>query len=151
MERILGSFSPYIYAILRIVAGFLFLMHGTQKVLGFPARTPNPCQCPTTPPPSDFMAALAGASGYLELVLGLLILVGLFGGWASFIASGMMAVAYFASHQGRGILPIQNGGELAALYSFVFLFIAAYGSGVWSIDSLLSRKDSGAGAARAEG
>lgn len=136
MERFLGRYSPYIYAILRIVTGFLFLMHGTQKVLGFPYRPPSPAP---TSPPSQIMAALGGASGYLELILGLLILVGLFGGWASFLASGMMAVAYFASHQPRGILPIQNAGELAALYSFVFLYMAARGSGIWSIDSLLGR------------
>ena len=61
MERLLGNYSPYIYAILRIVAGLLFLMHGTQKVLGFPERLPNPCQCPPSPPPSQFMAALSGA------------------------------------------------------------------------------------------
>jgi putative oxidoreductase len=135
MERFLGRYSPYIYAVLRIVTGFLFLLHGTQKVLGFPAR-------PERPPgaaPSQIMAALGGASGYLELILGLLILIGLFGGWASFFASGMMAVAYFSAHQGRGLLPIQNGGELAVVYCFVFLYIAARGSGPWSIDSLLGR------------
>jgi putative oxidoreductase len=139
MERFLGRYSPYIYAILRIVTGFLFLMHGTQKILGFPVRPPNPCQCPPPAQPSQIMAALSGASGYLELILGLLILVGLFGGWAGFFASGMMAVAYFASHQPRGLFPIQNAGELAALYCFVFLYIAARGSGPWSIDSLLGR------------
>jgi putative oxidoreductase len=137
MERFLGRYAPYIYAILRIVTGFLFLMHGTQKVLGFPYRPPKP---PATPPPSQIMAALSGASGYLELILGLLILIGLFGGWAGFLASGMMAVAYFAAHQPRGIFPIQNAGELAALYCFVFLYIAARGSGIWSVDSLLGRK-----------
>jgi putative oxidoreductase len=142
MERLLGSYSPYVYAILRIVTGFLFLMHGTQKVLGTPARLPNPCQCPPQDPPSQLMAALSGASGYLELILGLLILIGLFGRLAGFLASGMMAVAYFAAHQPRGVLPIQNAGELAALYCFVFLYIAMLGSGPLSVDSLLSRRNS---------
>ena len=144
MERLLGNYSPYIYAILRIVAGLLFLMHGTQKVLGFPARLPNPCQCPPQQPPSEFMAALSGASGYLELILGPLIMIGLFGRWAGFLASGMMAVAYFVSHQSRGALPIQNAGELAVLYCFLFLYIAARGSGPWSVDSLLRRDDAAA-------
>lgn len=135
MERLLGRYSPYIYAILRIVTGFLFLLHGTQKVLGIPVRPERP----PSAPPSQIMAALGGASGYLELILGLLILIGLFGGWAAFLASGMMAVAYFSAHQGRGLLPIQNGGELAVIYCFVFLYIAVRGSGPWSLDSLLGR------------
>jgi putative oxidoreductase len=139
MERFLGRFEPVFYAILRIVSGFMFLLHGTQKVLGFPERTPNPCQCPTPPPPSDFMAMLGSSSGYLELLLGLLITLGLFGGYAGFLASGMMAVAYFTAHQPRGILPIQNGGELAVLYCFVFLYIASRGSGVLSIDAMIRR------------
>lgn len=134
----LRNYEPYLYALLRIVAGFLFLMHGTQKVLGFPAR-PQPSggqAAANTPPPSEIMQALSSASGPLELILGLLILLGLFGGWAGFFASGMMAVAYFSAHQGRGIFPIQNGGETAVLYCFLFLYIAARGSGIWSVDSI---------------
>lgn len=135
----LSKYEPYFYALLRIVSGFLFLMHGTQKVLGFPQRPPSPATqaAANTPPPSEIMQMLGSASGPLELVLGLLILLGLFSGWAGFLASGMMAIAYFSAHQPRGILPIQNGGETAVLYCFVFLYIAARGSGVWSVDSLM--------------
>src|SRR5689334_8941691 len=136
MERFLGRYEPYFYAILRIVTGFLFLMHGTQKVLGFPAKPPAPMAAAGTPPPSDIVTALGSVSGYFELVLGLLIFLGLFGGWAGFFASGMMAIAYFTAHQPKGILPIMNGGDLAVLFCFVFLYIAARGSGLWSVDSI---------------
>jgi putative oxidoreductase len=140
MERFLGRYSPYIYALLRIVAGFLFVWHGTQKLFKFPPSPPNPCQCPPSPPMSDFMQTLMPIGGVIELVTGLLIIFGLFAGFAAFIASGMMAVAYFISHFSmQYFLPIQNRGELAVLYCFVFLYIAARGSGIWSIDSLLGR------------
>lgn len=140
MERFLGRYEPYFYALLRIVTGFLFLMHGTQKVLGFPAKPPAQAAqqaAANTPPPSEIMQALASSSGPLELIFGLLILLGLFGGWTGFLASGMMAIAYFSAHQARGVLPIQNGGESAVLYCFIFLYIAARGSGIWSLDSMI--------------
>lgn len=136
MDAVLGRYSSYVYAILRIVAGFMFTLHGTQKLLGFPTRLPNPCQCPPRPPASEFMSTLLTVGGVIELVAGLLILIGLFAGIAAFISSGMMAVAYFMSHQPGGALPIQNGGELAVIYCFVFLYIAAIGSGTWSVDAL---------------
>jgi putative oxidoreductase len=143
MERFLGNYSPYIYAILRIVTGFLFLWHGTQKLFGFPASPPNPCPCPPPPPPmSEAMQTLMTVGGVIELSCGLLILVGLFAGIAAFLASGMMAVAYFMSHFSmQYFLPIQNRGELAVLYCFLFLYIAARGSGILSIDSLMGRKN----------
>ena len=78
--------------------------------------------------------ALLWTAGLIELVGGGLIAVGLFTGWAAFICSGQMAVAYFMAHQPQGLLPIQNRGELAAIYSFVFLLIASRGSGIWSVD-----------------
>lgn len=135
----LGKYEPYFYALLRIVSGFLFLMHGTQKILGFPAKPPSPATqaAANMPEPSAIMQALGSASGPLELVFGLLIMLGLFGGWAGFLASGMMAIAYFSAHQPRGILPIQNGGEGAVLYCFIFLYIAARGSGILSVDSAM--------------
>jgi putative oxidoreductase len=142
MERFLGNYSPYIYAILRIVTGFLFVWHGTQKLFKFPASPPNPCQCPTPPPMSEAMQTLLTVGGVIELVCGLLILVGLFAGFAAFLSSGMMAVAYFMSHFSmQYFLPIQNRGELAVLYCFVLLYIAARGAGIWSIDSLMGRSN----------
>lgn len=128
MERFLGRFEPYFYALLRIVSGFMFLLHGTQKLFAFPP--------PAQPmPPGAFITV----TGVLELVLGLLIMVGFLGGYAGFLASGMMAVAYFMAHQPNGALPIQNGGELAVLYCFVFLYIASRGSGVLSVDATMRR------------
>lgn len=129
MEAFLGRYSPYIYAILRVVIGFLFMLHGTQTMLGVPASGKPP-----TP-----LSALIATAGIIELVGGFLILIGLFAGFAAFICSGLMAVAYFMAHQPQGPLPIQNGGELAAVYSFIFLYIAARGSGIWSVDWLLNK------------
>ena len=119
----LGRYTEPIYALLRIVTGFLFACHGAQKLFGALGGDKVP-PGPTLP----FIA------GVLELVLGVLVLLGLFTSIAAFLASGEMAVAYFMVHQAGGALPIQNGGELAALYAFVFLYIAARGSGIWSID-----------------
>jgi len=127
MERWLGRFSDLFYAALRVVAGGLFACHGAQKLLGaFGAQkmTGNP---------------LMLTAGVIELVGGILIALGLVAGWAAFIASGQMAVAYFKVHAPNGLWPIQNGGELAALYCFVFLFIAARGSGPISLDAMLRR------------
>jgi putative oxidoreductase len=133
MERFLGRYASYIYALLRIVTGFLFIWHGTQKFFGYP-----PAQAAgNAPPPSalDQYAFMLG--GGIELIGGLMIMFGFFAGLAAFIASGEMAVAYFWKHFAlSAFLPLQNRGELAVLYCFVFLYIAARGSGVWSIDSL---------------
>ena len=130
MERFLGSYSGHFYALLRIVAGFMFALHGTQKILGFPGNRPRPD-----------LASLSGIGGLIELVAGTMILVGLFAGYAAFICSGQMAVAYFKAHfTPEAPLPIQNGGELAVLYCFVFLYVSSRGSGIWSVDSLRGRK-----------
>ena len=128
MDRFLGKYAPYIYALLRIVAGLMFTMHGTQKLFGVPGNTP------TMP-----LASVVGVAGVIELVCGLMILLGLFASIAAFIASGMMAVAYFMAHFPSGFWPIINKGELAVLYCFIFLYIAARGSGVWSLDSIIGR------------
>jgi putative oxidoreductase len=130
MDRFLGRFAPYIFAILRIVAGFLFAMHGSQKLLGFPSSGQ----------PTVALGSLMGVAGLVELVCGVLIALGLFGSYAAFIASGEMAFAYFMAHAPGGPLPILNKGEPAVLFCFLFLYIAAHGSGVWSIDSLIGRK-----------
>jgi putative oxidoreductase len=134
MDRLLGRYSTYIYALLRIVSGFLFFWHGTQKLLGYP---PSQAPPPGTPPPTAFDQFTMTLGGGIEMVGGLMIMFGLFAGIAAFIASGMMAVAYFWKHFAlAAFLPLQNRGELAVLYCFVFLYIASRGSGPWSIDSL---------------
>ena len=123
MPTFMRSFQPQAYALLRIVAGLLFLWHGTQKLFGFPGVALN------VPP---FVIAIAGP---IELIGGLLVMVGLFAGWAAFLCSGLMAFAYWMVHGTHGLFPIENGGELAALYCFVFLYISAQGSGIWSMDA----------------
>ncbi|NRA02363.1 MAG: DoxX family protein [Myxococcales bacterium] len=117
--------EPQSYAALRIVAGFLFLWHGSQKLLGIP-----------TDPPPGLPVFLAYTAGSVELFGGLLVMLGLFTSWAAFVASGLMAAAYWMAHGLHHPLPLLNKGELAALYCFVFLFISARGPGVWSLDSL---------------
>jgi putative oxidoreductase len=133
MERFLGRYEPYIYAILRIVTGFVFLWHGTQKLFNYPAMPTQPGKA------SEPLNAMMATAGTIELICGILIMVGLFTGFAAFLASGLMAVAYFMAHAPQGFLPIQNRGELAVLYCFLFLYLAARGSGVWSLDSLVFR------------
>lgn len=123
MERYLGRYSPYFYALLRIVAGIMFAMHGSQKLLGWPGDRP-PVQ----------LTSLMGVAGLVELVGGVMIAVGFLTGIAAFIASGQMAFAFFMSHWPKGPLPIHNGGELAVLYCFLFLYIASRGSGALSLD-----------------
>lgn len=129
--------APRVLSILRIVAGFLIMQHGLQKVLGLLPAPP----APGAPPPAPFdPMSLAGISGILELVGGVLLIVGLFTRSAAFILSGLLAVGYFMAHAPQGFWPILNRGELAALYSFVFLYLAAAGGGEWSLDNLLWRR-----------
>jgi len=122
--NMLARYETQAYALLRIVAGFLFACHGAQKLFGMLGG--NQVE----------LVSLLGLAGIIELVGGLLIMLGLFTGSVAFICSGQMAVAYFMAHFPNGFWPIQNQGELAALYSFLFLFIAAKGSGIWSIDNV---------------
>ena len=129
MERFLGRFSPHLYAILRIVTGILFAMHGTKKLFGFPGGGE----------PVELMSQ-SGLAGIIEVVGGLMIAIGLLTSVAAFICSGEMAVAYFMAHFPKGWFPILNGGELAVLYCFVFLYMAACGSGIWSVDAALFKK-----------
>ena len=123
MASFLRSYEPQVYALLRMVTGFLFLWHGTQKLFAFPVPPP---------PVPPFVITIAGP---IELVGGLLVMIGLFAGWAAFLCSGLMAFAYWMVHGPQALLPIQNGGELAVLFCFVFLYIAARGSGIWSVDA----------------
>lgn len=124
----LRRFAPQLYALLRIVAGLMFMMHGTQKLLGWPPKEGMGGGGGGLPP-------LMMAAGVIELLCGLLIAIGLFAGLAAFLASGEMAAAYFLQHAKHGFWPLLNQGELAVLYCFLFLFIAAYGSGIWSADA----------------
>jgi putative oxidoreductase len=123
MKAQLGRHSDTLYALLRIVAGFLFACHGAQKIFGLFGGVP-----PEAP------AFVVWGAGLIELIGGVLIMIGLFTSWAAFLASGTMAVAFFMGHfKPESPLPIQNGGELAALYAWLFLYIAARGSGPLSV------------------
>ncbi len=124
MRTFMNAFAPEAYALMRMVAGFLFLWHGTQKLFGFPKAMPM-----------EAPAFIIYIAGPIELVGGLLIMIGLFTGWAAFLSSGLMAAAYWMAHGMKALFPLENGGELAALYCFVFLFISAKGSGIWSVDN----------------
>ena len=133
MDSFLGRYSAYVYAIVRIVTGFLFMWHGSQKLLGFVPQMPPPAAGAAP----EGLSPLMAVGGTIELVGGLLIMIGLFTGIAAFLASGMMAVAYFTVHFSiNAFLPIVNKGELAVVYCFLFLYIASRGSGVWSVDSV---------------
>ncbi len=123
MPRFMRAYHTQAYALMRIVVGLLFLWHGTHKLLGFPLPTP---------PVPPFVIYIAGP---IELVGGFLVMIGLLAGWAAFLCSGLMASAYWLVHGTRALFPLQNNGELAALYCFVFLYISSQGSGIWSVDA----------------
>ena len=127
MMDFLGRQEARIYALARIVVGFLFASHGGQKLLGILSGAE-----------SQMPEVMRYAATGIELVGGILIMLGLFTRWSAFVCSGQMAVAYFMVHQLQGVLPLQNGGELAALYCWIFLFFAARGAGVWSADAARS-------------
>lgn len=122
MHSLLAPYSSTLYALLRIVAGLLFSLHGIQKLFGAFGR-PEPVN----------LVSQAGLAGIIETGAGLAIALGAFTSPVAFLASGQMAVAYFQAHLPRGVWPIMNGGELAALYCFLFLYIASQGSGKWSV------------------
>jgi len=128
MAAFMRPFESQAYAAFRIVTGLLFLWHGTEKLFGFPEAMP-----PGVP------AFITYVGGSVELIGGILVMIGLFTSWAAFICSGQMAVAYWMGH-GLGlngpfsIFPVVNHGELAVLYCFAFLFISARGAGIWSVD-----------------
>lgn len=121
----LRRYETQIYAAMRIVVGFLFVSHGVQKLVHLLATGEAPM-----PPPLFYPAML------IETVGGALITLGLFTPWAAFICSGQMAVAYFIAHQPNGLIPLLNRGDPPALFAWIFLFIAAKGAGIWSLDSL---------------
>ena len=127
MERWLGRYAEVVWAVLRLLAGVMFSLHGMQKLFGMfggkVAEVPR-----------------MQVAGTIELGAGLLIAVGLFGSWAAFLASGLMAFAYFMSHAPQGFWPVMNRGELAIVYCWLFLYMACRGSGRYSLDALLFKK-----------
>ena len=125
----LKRFSDPVYCFMRLIVGLLFACHGGQKILGYPPVA-KAMQLDT----------LGTVGGYIELICGFLIALGLFTSIAAFIASGMMAVAYFMVHAKGGFFPIINRGEAAVLYCFIFLFIMFYGAGRFSLDALIFRR-----------
>ena len=122
--------SPRMLSVLRIMAALLFIQHGTQKFFGFPP--------PASPGPG--LTTLLVVQGLLELVGGFLLLIGFFTRPVAFILAGDMAVAYFMRHAPRSFFPVLNGGDLAILFCFVFLYLFVAGGGVWSVDAQRSSK-----------
>jgi putative oxidoreductase len=124
-ESRLTSLAPWFLALLRVVTALLFMSHGTMKLLGIPA--------------SDFQPALFslfGLAGVLEIAGGILLILGLFTRPVAFILSGEMAVAYFMAHAGQSFFPLQNGGESAVLFCFIFLYLVFAGPGAAAVDNL---------------
>ncbi|WP_458316390.1 DoxX family protein [Mycolicibacterium brisbanense] len=139
LDTRLSSVSPAVISLFRIVFGLLYTIHGAQKLFAWPVGMP------------DDAGNLVGSAvpvgtwpywygGLLEFVLGLLILTGLFTRIAAFVASGEMAFAYFTQHQPKGLLPIQNGGELAVLYCFGFFLLVFIGAGAYALDAVRRRR-----------
>ena len=130
MDDMLNFWSPRLQSVLRIITAFLFIQHGTQKMFGFPA-----------PQRAAFeLFSMMGAAGVLEVIGGLLLLIGLFTRPVAFVLSGQMAFAYFMVHAPASFWPLLNNGELAVQWCFLFLFFAAAGGGAWSLDRYLSKK-----------
>jgi putative oxidoreductase len=126
MEKWLGKYSNVFYALMRIIAGGLYACHGAQKLFGVFG---GPKQG----------AGLLLAAGIIEFVGGILIAVGFLTSIVAFVCSGQMAAAYFIAHAPKAAWPIMNGGEMAVLFCFVFLYIASVGSGILSVDALIRK------------
>ena len=126
------SFQSISYAALRIAAGLFFMLHGGQKLFGWFGGVDGAGG-------TVALGSLVGFAGILEMFGGFLVMVGLLTRPVAFVLSGEMAVAYFMSHAPKGLWPIQNHGEAAALYCFIFLFYAAHGAGAFSFDAMLRR------------
>jgi putative oxidoreductase len=126
-KMFISKYEEQVYTILRIVVGFLFLWHGSQKLFSFPPAGQ------VIPPYIVFIA------GPIEFFGGLLVMIGLWTRWTAFICSGEMAYAYWFIHGTHSLLPLHNGGEWAIIYCFIFLFISAKGSGIFSVDHILKK------------
>lgn len=131
MEPMSDMWRSRMLSVLRIVAAFVFMLHGTQKLFAFPTAEPSQ--------PVALMS-LFGLAGILELVGGLLLLIGLFTRPVAFILAGEMAVAYFMVHFPQSFWPVLNQGEPAVLYCFIFLYLFAAGAGVWSVDAMMRER-----------
>jgi putative oxidoreductase len=127
----LSRLTPYLLSVLRIVAAFVYVAHGTQKLFGVPG---HPFHAPV------FALSMLSAAGVIETIGGTCMLLGLFTRPVAFILSGQMAIAYFTQHAPRGSWPINNGGELAVLFSFLWLFFCVAGAGPISLDALRGRR-----------
>lgn len=131
MDNFLTAWQPRVLSLVRIVSAFLFMQHGGQKIFGFPAEQRYPFE----------LFSLSGTAGVLELFGGFLLLIGLFTRPVAFVLSGLMAFAYFIAHAPQAFWPLNNGGELAAMFSFVFLYFVFAGGGSWSVDSLCCKRN----------
>ena len=132
MHRLLGAYEGELFAILRIVAGLLFACHGAQKLFGVMGGVDGRGS-------PAALGSLFGLAGIIEFFGGLLIALGLLGSYAAFIASGQMAAAYLMAHFPTSFWPLENKGEPAVLFCFVFLYVATQGAGIWSIDGARQR------------
>lgn len=130
MNETLEAWRPRALSLLRIIAGLMILQHGMAKLIGFPAVAAFANLQPLS---------LVGVAGMLELIGGVLLIVGLFTRPAAFILSGEMAVAYFMSHASKGFYPLLNGGTLAIMYCFAFLYLSTAGAGPWSLDAAMKK------------
>jgi putative oxidoreductase len=130
MRNTLIVWAPRVLSILRIVAALIFLEHGTQKLLGFPGGERAFVEFGT----------LSWWAGLIEIITGTLLALGLFTRTAAFIASGEMAFAYWIAHAPRDVFPVNNAGDAAILYCFIFLYLVFAGPGPWSIDAMLERR-----------
>ncbi|WP_107851742.1 DoxX family protein [Oceanimonas marisflavi] len=130
MDTFLNAWRPRVLSLVRMVSAFLFMQHGGQKILGFPA-----------PARGEFeLFSLIGAAGVLELFGGALLLAGLYTRPVAFVLSGQMAFAYFIAHHPQGFWPLNNGGELAIMFCFVFFYLVFAGGGSWSLDRVQGRR-----------
>lgn len=127
MNEFLLTWSPRVLSLLRFVAGFLMIWHGSQKLFGYPIALPAGAE-----------GTLIVVAGLIEFFGGLFIALGLFTRPAAFLISGLMAAAYFMAHAPSGFFPLVNQGELAAIYSFLYLYFVFAGGGIWSLDALIS-------------
>jgi putative oxidoreductase len=132
MQQLETVWAPRALSIVRVVTALIFMEHGTQKLLNFPARPNNA--------PAPELLSLYGVAGTMEIVGGILLVFGLFTRPVAFLLSGEMAFAYWMSHAPRNVFPILNGGDGAILYCFIFLYIAFAGGGAWSLDRLIWNK-----------
>jgi putative oxidoreductase len=130
MNEAMAAWTPRALSILRIVTGLLIIQHGTAKILGFPVY---PAYAGVQP------LSLIGAAGFIELIGGALLILGLFTRCAAFVLSGEMAFAYFIAHAPLNFHPLNNGGTLAILYCFACLYLASAGGGPWSVDAAMKR------------